>query len=260
MWLTGSWRGAFIVTGLTGVIWLYFWLKYYHAPEVHPRITPEETRIVLDGRAHLAQPPRVGRRTAVLAEPAFWGIFLARFFISPIWWFVAYWLPKYLADTHGFSLMQIAAFAWIPFAAADVGNILGGYWSGRLIVANRDVIAARRFVMGVGALAMLVSLPAAYAQHSAVALGLVSILTFAYGLWVSNMLALSADSFVAGDVATVVSWTGIGAQAGGALFTFYIGQVSSAGYWPVFIAVGALALLGFAATMLLNRPAAPARA
>lgn len=259
-WLTGGWRGAFVLTAVSGLFWLYFWLKYYHPPADHPRITPEEAALVLGERSAATTAGAPGRagaagpRTAILRQPAFWGIFLARFFTTPIWWFVAYWLPKYLADTYGFNLTQIAVFAWIPFAAADLGNVLGGYWSGRLIVANRDAIAARRLVMGVGSALMLVSLPTAYVQHPALALALVSLLTFAYGLWVSNMLALTADSFASTDVATVVSWTGIGAQAGGALFTIYIGQVVSGGYWPVFMAVAALCVLGYAGTWLLNRP------
>ena len=43
-----------------------------------------------------------------------------------IWWFYVYWLPKYLSDVRGFSLQDIAASAWIPFVAADVGNLGGG--------------------------------------------------------------------------------------------------------------------------------------
>lgn len=260
-WMTGGWRGAFVLSGLTGAVWLVFWSKHYHPPHRHPRISPEEAHIVLGNRVGASAPspqmPAFAREriARILHCPAFWGIFLARFFTTPIWWFVAYWLPKYLADTHGFGLLQIAAFAWIPFAAADLGNILGGYWSGRLIVGNSDAVSARRLVMGVGSLAMLVSLPTAYARHPGLAILLVSVLTFAYGLWVSNMLALTADSFTPSDVATVVSWTGIGAQAGGAAFTFYIGQVVGGGYWPVFMAVGVLCVLGYTATWFLNRPA-----
>ncbi len=257
VWLTGGWRGAFVVTAAVGLVWVVFWLRWYHPPSRHPRITPEEAALVMGpAEAPATAAPAARRSAAVLRAKAFWGIFAARFFITPIWWFVAYWLPKFLADTHGFSLNQIAAFAWIPFATADLGNILGGYWSGRMIVANQDAIAARKRVMAVGALSMLICLPAGYAREPWLAIALISVLTFAYGLWVSNMLALAADSFPASDVGTVVSWTGVGAQLGGSLFTYYIGQVVSGGYWPVFMAVAALALLGHAGTWALNRPAA----
>ena len=41
-----------------------------------------------------------------------------------------FWLPQYLSDARGFSLKQIAAFAWLPFVAADIGNFTGGFASG----------------------------------------------------------------------------------------------------------------------------------
>ncbi len=46
----GSWRPAFIVTGLLGFLWLVLWRLIYHPPEQHPRISPEERAYILAGR------------------------------------------------------------------------------------------------------------------------------------------------------------------------------------------------------------------
>ena len=46
----GSWRPAFIFTGLLGFGWLVLWRLTYHSPEQHPRISPEERAYILAGR------------------------------------------------------------------------------------------------------------------------------------------------------------------------------------------------------------------
>jgi ACS family hexuronate transporter-like MFS transporter len=62
-----------------------------------------------------------------------WGIVLGRALTDPIWWFYVFWLPQYLSDARGFSLKQIAIFAWMPFVAADLGNFTGGGWSPAIV-------------------------------------------------------------------------------------------------------------------------------
>ena len=46
-----------------------------------------------------------------------------------------FWLPKYLYDARGFDIKAVGAFAWIPYAAAGIGCLAGGWlsavcWSG----------------------------------------------------------------------------------------------------------------------------------
>src|SRR5690242_18062391 len=47
----GTWRPAFLVTGLLGFLWLLAWRAMYHSPEKHPRITPEELAYIQEGRS-----------------------------------------------------------------------------------------------------------------------------------------------------------------------------------------------------------------
>jgi Na+/melibiose symporter-like transporter len=93
---------------------------------------------------------------------------------------------------------------------------------------------------------------------------LIGILTFSFGLWVSNMLALVSDSFPANEVATVISWTGVGQQGGGSVFIAYIGWVLARGgaapsYFPVFTVAAVLPIISFVFTLWLNRAPAESR-
>src|SRR5262245_15126004 len=47
----GSWRPAFIVTGVLGFVWLALFRTLYRTPEEHPRLSPDERAYILSGRA-----------------------------------------------------------------------------------------------------------------------------------------------------------------------------------------------------------------
>src|SRR5262249_30014510 len=127
-----GWRAAFLATGTLGFIWLALWLRHYDSPERHRSITPSELALITGGRPATPSGPTPGWRP-LLEHRQVWAIVLARFLTDPVWWLYITWLPKYLADTHGFSLKDIGMFAWLPYVTADVGSLGGGWLSGRLI-------------------------------------------------------------------------------------------------------------------------------
>ena len=62
-----------------------------------------------------------------------WGLVVAKFLSDAAWYFYLFWLPKYLYDVRGFDVKQVGAYAWIPYAAAGVGCLVGGWFSGWLL-------------------------------------------------------------------------------------------------------------------------------
>src|SRR3546814_6567670 len=48
-----NWQASFVVTGLLGLIWVFFWRRQYYLPQDHPRISEAERELILDG-----QPPQ----------------------------------------------------------------------------------------------------------------------------------------------------------------------------------------------------------
>ncbi|MDD8015980.1 MAG: MFS transporter [Acidobacteriota bacterium] len=250
--LTGHWRWVFAVSGLLSLPWVYFWWKSYHAPSRHPRVSAEELELI--NRDKIKAPAR--RSFAVLKTKAFWGLFAARMITSPVWFFISYWIFNYLNREFGFNLATMAAVAWIPFATSDLGNILGGYLSGKLIALGKRPMSARKTLMGLGAVLMTANGFAAFAHNAVLAIALISLLTLAWGIWVSNMLGLVSDSFPSSEVATVMSWTGLGQYAGSVVFTWFIGYALDnfgMGYVPVFLTAAALPILGFLFTLTLNK-------
>ncbi len=67
----------------------------------------------------------------------------------------SFWIPLYLASERGMDLKQIALFAWLPFLAADVGGILGGYLSPWLMKRGVSLIPSRVAGVALGAVLMI---------------------------------------------------------------------------------------------------------
>jgi ACS family hexuronate transporter-like MFS transporter len=251
-----GWRYAFVLSGLLGVLWLILWLAVYHPPDRHPRITPEERALIESGRgtATASAQRGVGRWLALLTKSNVWGIVLGRSLTDPIWWFYVFWLPQYLSDARGFSLKQIAAFAWLPFVAADIGNFTGGFASGFLIKRGMPVVRARKWVCAVSSLPILAGIPAATTHSAYWALALISFAVWGYASWSTMGLTFPSDLFPQDVVASVTGLSGLGAGLAGTAFTLAVGWlVDKFSYFPAFFAAGTIPLLATAAVLILIR-------
>src|SRR5882757_70165 len=128
--LTYGWQTTFIVTGSLGFAWLVLWLVFYQSPDRHKWLSAEERQLICEGQradgVAETEPPAPLRWRELLRYRQVWAIVLARFLTDPIWWLYISWLPKYLGDARGFSLVKIGLFAWVPYVAADACSLCGG--------------------------------------------------------------------------------------------------------------------------------------
>jgi nitrate/nitrite transporter NarK len=82
---------------------------------------------------------------------------LIRFLLDPVFYFLMFWVPKYLNQERDLSFERIGELFWIPFLALGLSNILGGWCSDKLIARNLSINAARKWVMGFAAAVTLVA-------------------------------------------------------------------------------------------------------
>ncbi|HUI41669.1 MAG TPA: MFS transporter [Terriglobia bacterium] len=254
-----GWRYAFALSGVLGLMWLALWLRIYHPLSVHPRLSAEERALIEAGRDTAALSARSGaaKWLNLLGQSNTWGILLGRSLTDPIWWFYVFWLPQYLSDARGFSLKQIAAFAWIPFVAADLGNFTGGFASGWLIKRGLPVLRARKWVCAASCLPVIAGIPAATTHSAYLALALIAFAVWGYASWSTMGLTFPSDLFPQDVVASVTGLSGLGAGLAGALFTMAVGRlVDRYGYNPAFFAAATLPLLATVSVLALLRPAA----
>ena len=115
--------------------------------------------------------------------------------ILTVWYFITFWIGRYLADVHGWDLATIGWFAMIPFIVADLGNILGGLFTQMIIRWGVQIPKARKIAAGFFGCVMGLSLISGplVIVNPASALTVLAIAGFGYAAYLANTMAFPAD-------------------------------------------------------------------
>jgi ACS family hexuronate transporter-like MFS transporter len=244
-WLTVhyGWRSAFLWTGATGLAWLALWLVLYQPPHLCRWITEQEWDYLRDKvrspHETVGQPLPKGEWLRILRQRECWLLIVARFFTDPVIYFIIFWLPEYLRRERGYDLAAIGKYAWVPFIFGDIGYLLGGWLSGRLMRRGWTLPRARKFVLICGAAVMPAGIFATRVPDAGFAIALTCCMTFGHAMWVSNLLTLPTDLFPGRQVATASGFTGMGGGIGGMLANLTTGYVVQRfSYRPIFTLAG----------------------
>ncbi len=235
---TLGWQWAFILPGSLGLLWVGLWYRWFYLPEEHPGISPAERTLILDERS-----PQTSKESwfSLLRYKEFWGLMASRIVSDFPFYFFLFWLPTYLIDARGFNLRDIAMFAWLPWVAADLGALTGGYLSSWLLGKGRSVNFARKALIWLGALLVLVTIPAVHADSGMLALLLICFAMFSIQIKGAVFFTLPTDLFPAAKVATVWGVFGAVGSLGASLLGYLAGRlIEVASYEPVFYVVGSL--------------------
>jgi ACS family hexuronate transporter-like MFS transporter len=249
--LQSGWRAVFVLAGGAGFVWVLWWGIAYRGNRA-PEREPSPDCAVVDGSVTWLQVIRLHNVQAFV---------FAKFMSDSAWYFLLFWLPKYLYDARGFDIRQVSYYAWIPYAASGVGSFLGGWFSSSLLHRGRSLDAARKIALGCCAAAMPVVMLVSLAPVS-LALALFSIAFFAQQAWSGLVMTLPADIFPLHLVGTVAGLIGFGGAIGGAAFGVIAGFLLGHGvsYGALFVAVGAFHLIGFCVILLRGGRIQPLRA
>lgn len=259
--LTHDWRFAFVVTGGIGLVWSGLWYLCYRKPAGHFAIAEEERQLIRSGQR---EPTAATRERApwreITASRSFWGLAVARFLAEPAWNTFNFWIPFYLT-TRGMDIEAIAAFAWLPFLAADLGSVLGGYLSPFYMkYFNASVLTSRKLVALSGAVLMAGPAFIGLAADPYAAIALFCVGGFAHQVLSGAILTTSSDVFDSGRLATANGLMGSAAWTGGLLFSLAVGRLATTiGYDALFVFLVGFDLLGVALLWLLVKPEPGAR-
>jgi len=232
-----SWQSTFIILAAAGYLWLVvFWFCYYTPSQkaVKERVIPAFTLL----------------KNRVVSR-----LLLAKIFIEPVWYFVTFWIARYLADVHHWKLKEIGWYAMIPFIMADAGNIIGGYFTQVMIRQGVPTPGARRISLAIAGVLMVFPLVLAPWVVSSPMSGLVvfGIAGFGYTSYTANTLALTADVVASSSAASAWGLACIGNGIGGAIFQGLSGVVlkkvsAVSGYTVAYNVL----FLGFGASVLIG--------
>jgi MFS transporter, ACS family, hexuronate transporter len=233
-----GWKTTFVVIGVMGYLWLaVFWFVYYT-----PKGVAAESS---------AKPTPAGQ---LLRSSFIWKFTFAKFCMDPVWYFITFWIGRYLVDVHHWTLGKIGLYAMIPFIAADFGNILGGLFTKFLIQKGVGISNARKAsLLGSGMLTSLsLILGPLFISSPSEALIILATAGFGYASYTSNSMAVPGDVAPQNTTATTWGLASVGSGLGGALFQFLSGLLVShlsdqhgysIAYNSVFVGYGVLALI-----------------
>jgi ACS family hexuronate transporter-like MFS transporter len=255
---TGSWRPAFIVTGILGFLWIPLFRWLYRSPEEHPRLSPEERQDILANRGSSPAASTESYRT-LLRLPQTWGIVIGKGLTDPVWFFITDWFAIYLAS-RGFPLEDSLLAFWVPFMAADLGNFAGGGLSSVLIKRGWRVGLARKTVIVAGTVGMLFLIPAIYTTSLQALAACFAVATFSYAAVSTMILNLPADIYPARSVGTVAGLGGTAAGIGTIAATLLTGAIADRySFEPLLIGASLIPIAAMAAVLMLVRNTAATR-
>jgi ACS family hexuronate transporter-like MFS transporter len=237
-----GWEWAFVITGLVGLVWIYFWYKMYDSPAAklkNGQLTQAEYDYIHSDKdeqteeaAATNQPKTSWARLLTFRQT--WAFVVGKFLTDPIWWFYMFWLPAFLNEENA---RKVAAFkethagftgaasevpgyiSWtlavaVVYTVATFGSIFGGWLPKRFVNGGMDPNKARKLAMFIFALFPLTVLAASRLGeiNTWLAVATIAIACSAHQAWSANIFTTVSDMF---PKRTVASVTGIGGMAGG---------------------------------------------
>lgn len=179
-----SWRAAFMVFALLGVVWAVIFARWFRDnPKDHPRVNAAELELLRENAGNVSGHGDVPWRE-LATRPTMWLLWGQYFFLSYGWYFFVTWLPTYLRDERGLEIKSNVVMQWLagvlegwvspdltlkilaaalagtPLLFGGFGALFAGQVSSRLIHRGASVKVVRRtfgFVGIAGAAALLMA-------------------------------------------------------------------------------------------------------
>ena len=246
-----SWRWIFLFTGAIGLLWTVWWRLSYFVPEA--RTIPSGTGPEEIKSSRQSPPPgETLRWMDLLRIREAWGLVIAKFLSDAAWYFYLFWLPKYLYDARGFDVKAVGSFAWIPYAAAGVGCLAGGWFSSYLVRRGFSLSVARKLTLGLSAIVMplIIFVPRVPVSW---AILIFSVAYFGQQSWSTLIMVLPTDLFPRSVVGSVAGLVGFGGAMGGIAFGQLVGHLLDRGfgYGIVFLLAGTFHIVAFAVILAM---------
>lgn len=204
-----SWRYAFLIAGLLGLLWLVPWLTIFRNRE--PERAAAKPDVVNFGSWWASF-------LAIVRKPAFWGVTAVGIGIVPCLYFCTQWLPSYFTQElqQGYD-QGLADKLTVVYLFQDVGMWVSGaavFWLAR---RGCTVLKARKTIMAAGWVLMMSVLLLYFVRNPWHNVLIFSVFIFGLGACLSNQHAFKQD-VLPGQVAAVAALVGFAET----LFTSFV--------------------------------------
>jgi len=145
-----GWRHSFEAFGVLGVIWAFFFYRWFrNDPRHNPNLNAAERELV----SHAAE-NATGHGDVpwarFLNSRQVWMICLQYFCLSYGWYFYITWLPTYFTEARHLNLKQTSIFSIAPLFLGGLANPISVFVAGRLVRRGISVAQSRRVMAYLG--------------------------------------------------------------------------------------------------------------
>ncbi len=144
--LVSSWRRAFELFGLVGIVWAVLFYRWFRDnPHEHPSVNAAEKKL-LTGVENLASRHAKVPWRVFFSSPSAWLLWIQYACLSYGWYFYVTWFPTYLDEAHGRSLgpLELAILAGLPLFGGGFGSLLSGFCAAPLARRIGGMARARK--------------------------------------------------------------------------------------------------------------------
>ncbi|ARU15014.1 MFS transporter [Croceicoccus marinus] len=272
-----SWHWVFLAFAIPGILLPFIWLALVpDRPGDSRHVNAAEAELIESDDASLREnggstrPARsfpvldklirareFKARTAskeVFRTWSIWGASLGYFLFVGIMNVILAWLPTYLAEERGLSIVSTGLLASMPFVGAVIGNVAGGLISDRVFDGRRKPVMMFSCLMTTVVMIWLMEAPenpVALALVLSVTGFLIAIGFSQYAIYTAGLTSKAMFPIATGILNTL-------GQLGGAALPFVAGMILDASTWTTLFAL--MASLGVAAFVILATITEPLRA
>lgn len=247
-----GWRGAFVVPGTAGIVWLIFWLYYYRRPEEHRGVSKAELALILsDSEEDVKTVPW----SHVLPCKETWAFAIGKFLTDPVWWFYLFWIPGYLQSTFHLNLSQSRTPVVLAYAISIIGSVGGGRLYSVFFDHGKTSNAARKITMLLCALVIVPIFATPFVHQLWIVVALLGLATAGHQGWSANLFTLPSDMFPKSAVASVIGVGGMAGAVGGVLLQLGTGLIV---YWThSYVTLFVLACLAYPLALIVIHSISP---
>ena len=241
-----GWRHSFEIFGALGVVWAFFFYRWYrNDPRDNPHLNDAE-RALLSQAATNATGHGDVPWAKFIASQQVWMVCLQYFCLSYGWYFYVTWLPTYFYEARHLDINQVAFFSIAPLFFGGIANPISVFLGGRLaritgVAQSRRVMAYIGFAGAAGFLVLSTRMPDPLYATLAIGLASFSNDLVMPGAWAACM---DVGGKHAGSLSGAMNMWG---NIGGALCPFVIGVILklTTGNWNLtFYVSAAIYLMG----------------
>ena len=255
-----GWRGLFASVGTLGILFGAVWWRVYRDPTQSALVNDAEMRYIEAGGGgeYRGQPLTFSwsQVAALLRHRQVLGASIGQFGGNSTQVFFLTWFPTYLVTARGMTFINAGFYASLPYIAASVGVLVGGFVSDFLLKKTGSANLARKLPIVAGLVLASTIIIANYVPtgHNGLVIAVMSVAFFGQGLtnlgWTvlsdiapKQVIGLTAGIFnfsanVAGIVTPIVIGVALGVSGSFVGPLIYIAVVALIGAFAYIVILG----------------------